>query len=40
MRPDKHANLVDEVHKALARRKLAVVKDKYAVSEDEMRLTR
>jgi hypothetical protein len=37
-KPIKHAALVDEVHEALARRQLAVVKDEYAVSEDGMRL--
>lgn len=37
-KPIKHAVLVDEVHDALARRQLSVVKDEYAVSEDGMRL--
>jgi len=37
-KPIKHADLVDEVHEALARRQLAVVKEEYAVSEDGMRL--
>lgn len=37
-KPIKHADLVDEVHEALARRQLAIVKDEYAVSEDGMRL--
>lgn len=37
-KPIKHADLITEVHEALARRQLAVVKDEYAVSEDGMRL--
>jgi hypothetical protein len=37
-KPIKHADLVGEVHEALARRQLSIVKDEYAVSEDGMRL--
>lgn len=37
-KPVQHSILIDEVHEALARRQLAVVKDEYAVSEDGMRL--
>lgn len=37
-RPIKHATLVDEIHEALARRQLSIVKDEYAVSEDGMKL--
>jgi hypothetical protein len=37
-KPIKHADLVDEVHEALARRQLSVVRDEYAVSEDGMKL--
>jgi Domain of unknown function (DUF932) len=37
-KPIKHADLVDEVHEALARRQLSVIRDEYAVSEDGMKL--
>src|ERR1035438_4729163 len=37
-RPIKHATLVDEVHEALARRQLSVIKDEYVVSDDGMKL--
>lgn len=37
-KPIKHADLVDEVHEALARRQLSVIKDEYAVSDDGMKL--
>jgi len=37
-KPIKHGDLVDEVHNALDRRQLAVVKEEYAVSQDGMRL--
>lgn len=37
-KPIKHADLVDEVHEALARRQLSIVKDEYAVSENGMKL--
>src|SRR5580704_7612526 len=37
-KPIKHADLVDEVHNALARRQLSVVKEEYAVTQDGMRL--
>jgi hypothetical protein len=37
-KPIKHGDLVDEVHNALARRQLAVVKEEYAVSQDGMKL--
>ena len=37
-KPIKHSDLVDEVHGALARRTLSVVKEEYAVSQDGMKL--
>ena len=37
-KPIKHGDLVDEVHNALARRQLAVIKEEYAVSDDVMKL--
>src|ERR1035441_7674300 len=37
-RPIKHATLVDEVHEALARRQLSVIKEEYVVSDDGMKL--
>lgn len=37
-RPIQHSHLIDEVHEALARRQIGVVKDEYAVSDDGMKL--
>lgn len=37
-KPIKHADLVAEVHNALSRRQLSVIKEEYAVSQDGMKL--
>jgi hypothetical protein len=37
-KPIQHSVLVDEIHEALARRQLSVLKDEYAVSDDGMKL--
>lgn len=37
-KPIRHSDLVDEVHNALARRQLSVLKEEYAVSQDGMKL--